>query len=96
MATFAINAGTTLTVSAGCRMPFRCGVSAMLPLAPGRLAWRHQSAHGHPRLMSRMVVVGREVVRKIRSVALAGAWQHSPAARIRVIAGVSQRLNLPK
>jgi hypothetical protein len=46
--------------------------------------------------MSPMVVVGREVVRKIRSVALAGAWQHSPAARIRVIAGVSQRPNLPK
>ena len=61
---------------------------------PARSAWQRQSAHG-PRLMSRMVVVGREVVRKIRSVALAGAWQHSPAARIRVIAGVSQRPNLP-
>ena len=55
-------------VSAGCRMPVRCGVSATLTLAPVRSAWRRQSAYGHLRLMSRMVTVGREVVREIRPI----------------------------
>jgi len=66
-----MSAGTTLAVSAGCCMPFRCGVSAMLTLAPVRSPWRRQSAHGHLRPMSRMVTVGREVVREIR---LRSAW----------------------
>ena len=82
-------------VNAGCRMPCRCGVSVTFTLPPARSAWRRQPAYGHLRFISRTVTFGQEVVREIRSVALAGAWQHSPAARIRVIAGVSQRPNLP-
>ena len=44
-------------------------LSATLTLAPARSAWRRQSAYGHLRLMSRMVTVGREVVREIRLAA---------------------------
>jgi hypothetical protein len=64
-----MSAGTTLMANAGCCMPFRCGVSAMLTLAPVRSAWRRQSAHSHLRLMSRMVTAGLEVVREIRLIA---------------------------
>ena len=54
--------------SAGCCMPYRCGVSATLTLPPARSAWRRQPAYGHLRLMSRTVTVGQEVVREIRLI----------------------------
>jgi hypothetical protein len=78
-----------LPVSAGCCMPFRCGVSAMLTLAAVRSAWRRQSAHGHLRPMSRMVTVGREVVREIRR----SAWQlvQTKSPEIRAELGVMCR-----
>ena len=53
-------------VSAGCRMPYRCGVSVTFTLPPVRPAWRRQLAYGHLRLMSRTVTAGQEVVREIR------------------------------
>jgi hypothetical protein len=69
-------------VSAGCCMPFRCGVSTMLTLAPVRSAWQRQSAHGHPRLMSQMVTAGREVAREIRrSARLRDPWRIPTEAR---------------
>jgi hypothetical protein len=71
-------------VSAGCCMPFRCGVSTMLTLAPARSAWQRQSAHGHPRLMSQMVTAGREVAREIRLMlgfGILGVYQPRRAER---------------
>ena len=60
-------------------MPFRCGVSAMLTLASVRSAWQRQSAHGHLRPMSRMVTVGREVVRRKGGAIDVIVWQTSTA-----------------